>query len=263
PQCWPKPAPARKLLLRRHSAINVSSPALAIFTYVKRCFARGCHRNESPPRLPTETASRTSAPKNWSTPSRLCSRTQSKRAAPHCAATLPLTAHLAISSTIFRSMPAKASRAQIAKERSNALCRWDARPSIAPHARNSPRCRLNAGGNRMRKLGLIAFIFAAMPIIAAAAEFPDHPIRFIVPQAAGSATDTVARVLAAELTKEFGQQVIVDDRPGGALTIGLDLVAKSPPDGYTIGMGPIGALAITRHMVAKLPYNIEKDFQPI
>jgi tripartite-type tricarboxylate transporter receptor subunit TctC len=118
----------------------------------------------------------------------------------------------------------------------------------------------------MRKLGLIgslAFMLAAATAIAAAAEFPDHPIRFIVPQAAGSATDTVARVLAAELTKEFGQQVIVDDRPGGALTIGLDLVAKSPPDGYTIGMGPIGALAITRHMVAKLPYNIEKDFQPI
>ena len=115
----------------------------------------------------------------------------------------------------------------------------------------------------MRRLGLIAFMLVAAPSLAGAAEFPDHPIRFIVPQAAGSATDTVARVLAAELTKEFGQQVIVDDRPGGALTIGLDLVAKSAPDGYTIGMGPIGALAITRHMVAKLPYNIEKDFQPI
>ena len=84
-----------------------------------------------------------------------------------------------------------------------------------------------------------------------------------MPQAAGSATDTVARILAAELGQQLGQQVIVDDRPGGALTIGLDLVAKSPPDGYTIGMGPIGALAITRHMVAKLPYDIERDFQPI
>src|ERR1044071_2182554 len=115
----------------------------------------------------------------------------------------------------------------------------------------------------MRKLGFIAFVLAAVPNIVGAAEFPDHPIRFIVPQAAGSATDTVARVLAAELTKEFGQQVIVDDRPGGALTIGLDLVAKSAPDGYTIGMGPIGALAITRHMVARLPYDIERDFQPI
>jgi tripartite-type tricarboxylate transporter receptor subunit TctC len=115
----------------------------------------------------------------------------------------------------------------------------------------------------MRKLGLSAVTFVAMVAAAPAADYPDHPIRFIVPQAAGSATDTVARILAAELSKNMGQQVIVDDRPGGALTIGLDLVAKSPPDGYTIGMGPIGALAITRHMVAKLPYNIEKDFQPI
>ncbi|HXZ21718.1 MAG TPA: tripartite tricarboxylate transporter substrate binding protein [Pseudolabrys sp.] len=114
----------------------------------------------------------------------------------------------------------------------------------------------------MRKLGLSALILM-LTLTAAAADYPDRPIRFIVPQAAGSATDTVARILGAELTKELGQQVVVDDRPGGALTIGLDLVAKSPPDGYTIGMGPIGALAITRHMVAKLPYNIERDFQPI
>jgi len=98
---------------------------------------------------------------------------------------------------------------------------------------------------------------------ASAADYPDHPIRLIVPQAAGSATDTAARILAAELGRELGQIVIVDDRPGGALTLGLDLVAKSPPDGYTIGMGPIGALAITRHMVAKMPLDIERDLQPI
>jgi len=118
------------------------------------------------------------------------------------------------------------------------------------------------GMDEMRRFGLVAVLLAAA-LSAKAAEYPDHPIRFIVPQAAGSATDTMARILGAELSKEFGQQVVVDDRPGGALTIGLDLVAKSPPDGYTIGMGPIGALAITRHMVAKLPYNIERDFQPI
>lgn len=115
----------------------------------------------------------------------------------------------------------------------------------------------------MRTLGLIVLALGVTLTGAAAAEYPDRPIRFIVPQAPGSATDTVARILAAELSKELGQQLIVDNRPGGALTIGLDLVAKSPPDGYTIGMGPIGALAITRHMVAKLPYNIERDFQPI
>jgi tripartite-type tricarboxylate transporter receptor subunit TctC len=115
----------------------------------------------------------------------------------------------------------------------------------------------------MRKFGLILFLLVCTARAAGAAEFPDHPIHLIVPQAAGSATDTVARILAAELTKELGQSIIVDDRPGGALTVGLDIVAKSPPDGYTIGMGPIGALAINRHMVAKLPYDIEHDFQPI
>jgi tripartite-type tricarboxylate transporter receptor subunit TctC len=115
----------------------------------------------------------------------------------------------------------------------------------------------------MPKLGFIALAFICTLSAASAGEYPDHPIRLIVPQAAGSATDTTARILAAELGKELAQQVVVDDRPGGALTIGLDLVAKSPPDGYTLGMGPIGALAITRHMVAKLPYDIERDFQPI
>jgi tripartite-type tricarboxylate transporter receptor subunit TctC len=115
----------------------------------------------------------------------------------------------------------------------------------------------------MRKLALILFMLTCGVGAAAAADYPDRPIRLIVPQAAGSATDNAARLLAAVLSQELGQQVVVDDRPGGALTIGLDLVAKSPADGYTIGMGPIGALAITRHIVKKLPYNIERDFQPI
>jgi tripartite-type tricarboxylate transporter receptor subunit TctC len=98
---------------------------------------------------------------------------------------------------------------------------------------------------------------------SAGAQYPDRPIRLVVPQAAGSATDNVARTLAPELSKQLGQNVVVDNRPGGALTIGIDAVAKSPPDGYTIGQGPVGALAITRHMVAKLPYDIERDLQPV
>jgi tripartite-type tricarboxylate transporter receptor subunit TctC len=97
----------------------------------------------------------------------------------------------------------------------------------------------------------------------ALADYPERPIRFVVPQAAGSATDNYARLLQPELAKRLGQPLVVEDRPGGALTIGIDAVAKSPPDGYTIGMGPVGALAITRHMVAKLPYDIERDLQPV
>ena len=121
----------------------------------------------------------------------------------------------------------------------------------------------------LRKFGSIALSLLAAGALwaqptASRAEYPDKPIHLIVPQAAGSATDTVARILAAELSPQLGgQNIIVEDRPGGALTIGIDIVAKSAPDGYTIGVGPIGALAITRHMVAKLPYNIEKDLQPI
>jgi tripartite-type tricarboxylate transporter receptor subunit TctC len=100
--------------------------------------------------------------------------------------------------------------------------------------------------------------------VSARADFPDKPIRLIVPQAPGSATDVIARLLASELGPALGgATIVVDNRPGGALTLGLDLTAKSPADGYTICMGPIGALAITRHMVTKLPYDIERDFQPI
>jgi len=119
--------------------------------------------------------------------------------------------------------------------------------------------------NRSTRFASSTLIAAAMGSLAAgaAAEYPERPVRFIVPQAAGSATDTVARILAPELSKNLGQQIVVENRPGGALTIGIDLVAKSAPDGYTIGMGPVGAMAITRHMVSKLPYDIERDLQPI
>jgi len=85
----------------------------------------------------------------------------------------------------------------------------------------------------------------------------------IVPQAAGSASDTVARIIAAELTSRLKQQIVVDNRPGGALLLGLDLTAKAPPDGYTIGYAMIGALAISPNVVAKPPLNVLKDLQPI
>jgi tripartite-type tricarboxylate transporter receptor subunit TctC len=110
---------------------------------------------------------------------------------------------------------------------------------------------------------LLVACVALVVASGATAQYPDRPLRLIVPQAPGSATDTVARILAPEMSRPLGQPVIVENRPGGALTIGIDAVAKAAPDGYTIGMGPIGALAITRHMVAKLPYDIERDLQPV
>jgi tripartite-type tricarboxylate transporter receptor subunit TctC len=93
--------------------------------------------------------------------------------------------------------------------------------------------------------------------------YPERPIRMIVPQAPGSSSDTIARIVATELSRQLGQQVVIDNRPGGALMIGMELTARAVPDGYTIGYGPIGALAISPHVVSKVPFNIEKDLQPI
>ncbi len=93
--------------------------------------------------------------------------------------------------------------------------------------------------------------------------FPDRPIRLIVPQAPGSATDLLARSISAEVEQFLNQKIIVENKPGAAFTIGLDLVAKAAPDGYTLGMGPVGALAISPNMIAKMPYDVLRDFQPV
>ena len=119
-------------------------------------------------------------------------------------------------------------------------------------------------GNFIVQLLLMACVAGGLPGEAAAqGQYPDKPIKLIVPQAPGSATDTVARILAAELGPVLGQTIVIENKPGAAFTIGLDLVAKAPPDGYTLGLGPIGALSISPNMIAKIPYNIERDFQPI
>ena len=99
--------------------------------------------------------------------------------------------------------------------------------------------------------------------VAAQGSFPDKPIRLIVPQAPGSATDLLARSVSAEVEIFLNQKIIVENKPGAAFTIGLDLVAKAAPDGYTLGMGPVGALAISPNMIAKMPYDILRDFTPV
>ena len=117
-------------------------------------------------------------------------------------------------------------------------------------------------GHRTAALLLAGLMWALAPG-PASAEYPERLIRLVVPQAPSSATDVLARIPAAELEPQIGQSIMVENRPGGALTTGLSFTAKSEPDGYTIAMGPVGALAITRHLVKKLPYDIERDFQPI
>lgn len=96
-----------------------------------------------------------------------------------------------------------------------------------------------------------------------AADYPVRPIRLFVPFASGSATDTSARIYANELTKQMGQQVMADNRPGAGGAIGMQLLAKAAADGYTIGYAGPGPLAINRSVTPNLPYDVEKDFQPI
>ena len=109
-----------------------------------------------------------------------------------------------------------------------------------------------------------SFICVPGPALATeAAGYPARPIRMVLPQAPGSATDSIARVIAAELTRQMGQQVVIDNRPGGALMIGMELTARAPPDGYTLGYAPIGSLAIGPHIAATLPFDVRKDLEPI
>lgn len=110
-------------------------------------------------------------------------------------------------------------------------------------------------------IALVLSGFMTAPVTAQ--QYPERPIRIIVPFAAGSATDTSARLYAAELTKQLGQQVIPDNRPGAGGAIGMQFLAKSTPDGYTIAYAGSGPLAINRSITPNLPYDVEKDIQAI
>jgi len=112
----------------------------------------------------------------------------------------------------------------------------------------------------VRLLPLAAALLVALP--AAGQNYPTRPVRVIVPFAAGGNTDITARAIGAKLSEVFGQQVVVENRPGGATNIGSELVAKAPPDGYTILMG--GATnAINMSTQAKPPYDTLRDFAPV
>lgn len=102
----------------------------------------------------------------------------------------------------------------------------------------------------------------ASPFTHAQAAWPDRPVRLIVPSAAGGSPDILCRYLASELAKRLGQPVVVENRPGAAGNIGIQAVARSEPDGYTVGYGNIATLAINRALFADLPYNVERDLIP-
>jgi tripartite-type tricarboxylate transporter receptor subunit TctC len=108
---------------------------------------------------------------------------------------------------------------------------------------------------------LLPFAFRLQSALAA--DYPERPIRYVIPSAAGGGPDTAARVVMAELGRQLGQQVVVDNRPGGSGTIGTEVIVRATPDGYTIGHGNILTLGINRSVLPKLPYDLDRDLQPV
>lgn len=100
--------------------------------------------------------------------------------------------------------------------------------------------------------------------VAAAAQYPERAVRFVIPYPPGGATDVIGRVLAQELSTTLGQQFVVENRAGAAGNIGADQVAKSDPDGYTLLMGALTSHSINAELYKdKVPYDIEKSFSPV
>jgi len=111
---------------------------------------------------------------------------------------------------------------------------------------------------------VVAIIAAAAAAPAAtAAQWPQRPVRMLVGFAPGGGTDATARAIAPKLSELLGQQVVIDNRPGATGNIAADITAKANPDGYTILMGTIAALAINPSLYAKLPFDPVKDLAPV
>lgn len=113
-----------------------------------------------------------------------------------------------------------------------------------------------------RRLVLALALCAAMPGYAQTG-YPDKPVRIVVPFAAGGAVDILTRVLAQPLSQALGQQVVVDPKPGAGGNVGVEHVAKSAPDGYTLVMATTGTHAINPGLYSKLPFDAVRDFRPI
>jgi tripartite-type tricarboxylate transporter receptor subunit TctC len=103
---------------------------------------------------------------------------------------------------------------------------------------------------------------AAAPAVAQAS-WPSRAVRIVVPFPAGGTTDILARAVAPELAKAFGQQFVIDNRSGAGGNVGAEIVAHAPPDGYTLLMGTVGTHGINRALYSRLPYDPIKDFAPI
>ena len=136
--------------------------------------------------------------------------------------------------------------------------------------KNEGRVETSAKMQWHRKVQIVIHVIAALfacvwmaPTTVTAQNYPSRPIRFIVPFPPGGGTDVLTRTLATALSENLQWRIVVDNRPGAAGSVGMDVAAKATPDGYTLVMGEASDLAIFPTLFAKLPYDPVRDFQPI
>ncbi len=109
---------------------------------------------------------------------------------------------------------------------------------------------------------LLPLLFASFGAVAAD-PYPTKPIKIIVPYTAGDGPDVIARLIGNKISERLGQPVVIENKPGGSGQIGMDLTAKAPPDGYTMGVGLVTNLALAPHAYKSIPYDPLKDLTPV
>ena len=111
----------------------------------------------------------------------------------------------------------------------------------------------------IRLLSILLIVFST----AAQAQWPQKPVKVIVPFAPGGASDLMPRIVGDKLTQMWGQPVVIENRPGAAGNLGMELGAKAAPDGYTLLSAPNGNMVVNPHMYSKLAYDVFRDLAPI
>jgi tripartite-type tricarboxylate transporter receptor subunit TctC len=139
----------------------------------------------------------------------------------------------------------------------SSLRRTHPKENIVTRIPSASRRRLLASGAAIVLAGLLPAVAQAQ------GAWPTKPVRIVVPFAPGGTTDILARALAPELSKAFGQSFIVENKPGAGGNIGADQVAKAAPDGYTFLMGTVGTHGINKSLYSKMPFDPQKDFAPV
>src|SRR5438132_866504 len=132
-------------------------------------------------------------------------------------------------------------------------------PSSAPaRTASSPTSRWTRQ-RRSSLARLFVLILLGLASLYGWAAYPEKPIRFVVPSAAGGSPDILMRVMTQQLSAQMGVALVVENKPGASFTLGTMDVVKAAPDGYTLGYGNIVSLAINRSLLAKVPYEVDKD----